>query len=49
MIIEPWPSGFALQRASRLAPADWSIVTNTPPLTILFGEQAEFFRLITAP
>jgi hypothetical protein len=49
MVIAAWPSGFALQRASRLAPADWSFVTNPPPLTILLSERAEFFRLVSVP
>ena len=45
----PWPAGYLLQRASRLAPADWvSPPVGNPPRFNLDGPTA-FFRLIKVP
>lgn len=47
--IPGWPAGFVLQRASTLAPPDWTLHATTPPVTIDLNERAAFFRLIVAP
>jgi len=47
--IADWPSGFVLQRATRLAPADWQDYATRPPVSIPFTGTPAFFRLTQAP
>jgi hypothetical protein len=44
-----WPSGFALQRASRLEPPDWVDVAATGPTRVEMSTEPAFFRLISRP
>jgi hypothetical protein len=47
--IGAWPSGFVLQRASRLAPADWQNHATQGPLSVPIAGSPSFFRLVKAP
>jgi len=49
LTIPNWPSGFRLERATRLIPADWSPVVTNPPLILRLDRPAEFLRLRQAP
>lgn len=44
-----WPSGFALQQASRLETPDWHTVAESPPVAVPAGEATAFFRLVGTP
>jgi uncharacterized delta-60 repeat protein len=44
-----WPEGFRLQRATRLAPADWADVEAVSPYVIPTIGAGEFFRVIARP
>jgi hypothetical protein len=44
-----WPAGFRLQRATVLAPADWTDVEAASPLTVPAAGPGEFFRVIARP
>lgn len=47
--IPAWPTGFVLQRATRLAPADWQDHATVGPITLPAGGNAAYFRLVQAP
>jgi len=47
--ISDWPSGFVLQRATRLVPSDWQTYADEPPVSIPVTGQPAFFRLVQAP
>ncbi len=47
--IAGWPAGFVLQRATRLAPADWQTYAVQPPVSLPVGGHPVFFRLAEAP
>lgn len=44
--ISDWPAGFVLQRATRLAPADWQTQAERPPVSIPTMGAPAFFRLV---
>lgn len=44
-----WPAGFRLQRATVLAPADWTDVEAASPLVVPVAGPGEFFRVIARP
>jgi len=47
--IPSWPAGFVLQRATRMAPADWQNYATQSPVSVPVGGNPAFFRLIQAP
>ena len=47
--ISDWPAGFVLQRATRLAPADWQTQALRPPVSVTVGGDPAFFRLVASP
>jgi len=47
--IAAWPAGFVLQRATRLAPADWQVYAAQPPVTVPTPGGPAFFRLVQSP
>lgn len=49
LTIPSWPAGFRLERATRLAPADWSPVATNPPITLRLDRDTEFLRLQILP
>ena len=49
LAILDWPEGFVLERATRVAPADWQRYADRPPATLPLGSTAEFFQLAEAP
>lgn len=44
-----WPSGFVLQRASRLEPPDWVDLAATGPARVEMSTEPAFFRLMARP
>ena len=44
-----WPTGHVLQRATSLAPPNWSDYATTPPVSIPMSKPGEFFRLMRSP
>lgn len=44
-----WPTGHVLQRATSLAPPNWSDYATTPPVSIPMAKPGEFFRLMRSP
>lgn len=49
LTIPSWPAGFRLERATRLAPADWSPAATNPPILLRLDRDAEFLRLRALP
>jgi hypothetical protein len=47
--IGAWPSGFVLQRATRLAPADWQNFATQAPVSVPIAGSPAFFRLVQSP
>jgi hypothetical protein len=47
--IRNWPAGFVLERATRLAPADWQTQAVQPPVSLPVTGDPAFFRLVQAP
>lgn len=41
-----WPSGFKLQKATRLGNPDWSDTGNSSPAVIPFSGEGEFFQVV---
>ncbi|MBX3744735.1 MAG: hypothetical protein KF833_05450 [Verrucomicrobiae bacterium] len=44
----PWPEGFVLERATRLAPPDWQPLPEPAPVRIPLTGEPAFFRLVRA-
>lgn len=47
--IAAWPAGFVLQRATRLAPADWQTFATQAPVSVPIAGHPAFFRLVQTP
>ncbi|MCC7373720.1 MAG: hypothetical protein IT581_03620 [Verrucomicrobiales bacterium] len=44
-----WPSGFVLQRATRLEPPDWVDLAEAGPTRVPMSAEPAYFRLVARP